>query len=131
MKFYEKYVDNFQYFKELFVMHEEVEKYINIIDQQNKVLEKLHLIKKKYKFIQKKMQDYLNTNIENYSNYYEEWKSKEQKFVLKDYKYDELLTDLNKLIPENEIIKISGKDKKNFTLILYMFQKEYFLKDFI
>lgn len=131
IQFYEDYVDNFKNFKELFVMHEEVEKYINIIDQQNKVLKKLQLIKKKYKYIQKKMQDYLNTNIENYSQYYEEWKIKETKFVLKNYKYDELLTDLNKLIPENEIMKISGKDKKNFTLILYMFQKDYFLKDFL
>lgn len=131
IQFYEKYVDNFQNFKELFVMHEEVEKYINIIDQQNMVLEKLHLIKKKYKYIQKKMQGYLNTNIENYSKYYEEWKTKEKKFVLKDYNYDELITDLNKLIPENETMKISGNDKKNFTLILYMFQKDYFLKDFL
>ena len=35
------------------------------------------------------------------------------------------------LIPKNEILNISGKDKKNFLLILYLFQQDHFLKDYI
>ena len=64
--------------------------------------------------------------------YYEEWsKGEGVKFAVKDYGFKDLILDLKKLIPEKETMKISEKDTKNFVLILYLFQNDHFLKDYI
>ena len=91
----------------------------------------MELIKEKYKYIQKELQEYLNPNRENYENYYNEWKSKNPIYVVENYELKDIEDDLMRLIPKNETIKIIDKDKKNFYLILYLFQNDYFLEDYI
>jgi hypothetical protein len=131
IQFYEKYVDNFPDFKKLFILKIEVKDYLELIDSQDKILEKMEIVKKKYQYIKKEIQNYLKPNEENYMDYYEEWKKGNEKYVVKNYELKVLIKDLKELIPENEVINISGKDKKNFLLILYLFQQSHFLKDYI
>ena len=95
------------------------------------ILSKMKVIKKRYKFIKKELINYLKPNKENYAEYYEEWKTKNKNLVVENYKVEDLINDLKHLIPEGEQIKISGKEKKNFLLILYLFQSNYFLKDYL
>lgn len=131
IQFYEEYVDNFPYFKQVFIMAKEVKEYLKILDLENDSLKKLQLINEKYKLILDGLQKYLIPNSENYQKYYEEWKIKYKNLVVKDYEFQDLLKDLEKLIPKKEVIEISGRDKRNFNLILYLFQTDYFLKDYI
>jgi len=123
IQFYEEYVDNFPYFKQVFIMGREVKEYLKILDLENNSLEKLQLING--------LQKYLIPNHENYQKYYEEWKVKYKNLVVKDYELQDLLKDLEKLIPKEEVIEISKRDKRNFNLILYLFQTDYFLKDYL
>jgi len=44
IQFYEEYVDNFPYFKQVFIMGREVKEYLKILDLENNSLEKLQLI---------------------------------------------------------------------------------------
>ena len=154
IQFYEKYVDNFLDFKKLFILKMEVNDYLKIIESQDKVLEKKEIVRKKYQYIKKEINNYLKPNVENYMDYYEEWKKQKKEFAVKNYELNELIKDLKQLskktllfyhskkfrniliksstiIPKNEILNISGKDKKNFLLILYLFQQDHFLKDYI
>ena len=131
IQFYEKYVDNFLDFKKLFILKMEVNDYLKIIESQDKVLEKMEIVRKKYQYIKKEINNYLKPNVENYMDYYEEWKKQKKEFAVKNYELNELIKDLKQLIPKNEILNISGKDKKNFLLILYLFQQDHFLKDYI
>ena len=131
IQFYEEYVDNFPYFKQVFIMGREVKEYLKILDLENNSLEKLQLINEKYKYILDALQKYLIPIHENYQKYYEEWKVKYKNLVVKDYELQELLKDLEKLIPKEEVIEISKRDKRNFNLILYLFQTDYFLKDYL
>lgn len=131
IQFYEEYVDNFPYFKQVFIMAKEVKEYLKVLDLENDSLKKLQLINEKYKLILDGLQKYLIPNSENYQKYYEEWKIKYKNLVVKDYEFQDLLKDLEKLIPKKEVIEISGRDKRNFNLILYLFQTDYFLKDYI
>ena len=39
--------------------------------------------------------------------------------------------NIEEIMRAREKMKIIGKDRRNFTLILYMFQCNYFLKDYI
>ena len=130
IKFYEKYVDNFLEFKRIFTISNEVEEYSNIIQNENENLKRLKLIKEKYQYILKNLQKYLSMNQENYQEYYDEWKKKNEKLVVKDYELDNLKKDIEKLIPKNADYRISGRDKRNFILILYLFQKLSKLKNF-
>ena len=131
MLFYEKYVDDFKIFKEVYELKTKIDNSIKIIEETNNNLSKLQNIKDKYIFILKEIKGYLNFNFEDYSSYYDEWKKENPNFALKTYKFNELYSDLKRLVPENEIIKIEGKEKKNFVLILFLYQNNYFLKDYL
>ncbi len=48
-----------------------------------------------------------------------EVEGKNKNYVAKEYELENLLNDLEKLIPKEEVMKIAGKDKRNFKLILY------------
>ena len=109
----------------------EINDYLKLIDFQEKTLKKMEIVKEKYKYIKKEIKKYLIYNHESYYQYYEEWKKKNESFVVKTYEFKELINDLKKLIPNDEIINISCKDKRNFSLILYLFQTNHFLKDYI
>ena len=91
----------------------------------------MEIVKEKYKFIKKEIKKYLNFNQESYYQYYEEWKKKNESFVAKNYELKELISDIKKLIPNDDIINISSNKKRNFPLILYLFQTNHFLKDYI
>ena len=112
-------------------MKAEAENYIKEIESDNETLKKMKYIKEKYKFIKKELKKHFNPNQEIYLDYYEEWKKKNWKFVVKDYELKDLIDDIKYLIPKDEKMTVVGKDKKNFSLILYLFQNDYFLKDFI
>ena len=131
IQFYEDHVDNFCSFKRMFNIKKNVKEYIKLIESEELTLKKLELVNEKYMYIQKEIKNYLNPNEENYLFYYEEWKKKNQKFVVENYELKDLFNDLNKLIPKEANIKITKKDKRNFSLILYLFQTGYFLKDYI
>ena len=131
ISFYEKYVDNFCDFKDISIMKRQIKEYIEQIDSRNSKLEMLEIIKEKYNYIEKELRDSLIPNQENYQKYYEQWKEKNEKLVVANYELKDLIKDIRKLIPDSEKIKIIGKDRRNFTLILYMFQCDYFLKDYI
>ena len=131
MLFYDKFVDDFKTFKELHKLKKEVDNSITIIEETNNNLIKLQNIKEKYKFILEEIKGHLGFNFEEYSSYYDEWQKNNPNFALKTYKFNELSRDLKRLIPENEKIKVAGKDKKNFLLILFLFQNNYFLKDYL
>lgn len=78
---------------------------------------------KKNIYIWKRNRKNFKANLENYVKYDEECsKGKGVKYIVKDYGFKDHILDLKKLIPEKETIKISGKDKNNFVLILYLFQ---------
>ena len=131
IQFYEDHVDNFYSFKRIFNMKKNVNKYIKLIESEELTLKKLKLVNEKYMYIQKEIKNYLNPNEENYLLYYEEWKTKNKKFVVENYELKDLINDLNKLIPKEANIKITNKERRNFSLILYLFQTGYFLKDYI
>ena len=131
IRFYEKYVDNFCDFKNISIMKRQIKEYIEQIDSRNSKLEMLEIIKEKYNYIEKELRDSLISNQENYQKYYEQWKEKNEKLVVANYELKDLIKDIRKLIPDYEKIKIIGKDRRNFTLILYMFQSDYFFKDYI
>lgn len=131
IQFYEKYVDNFLDFKKLFILKMEVNDYLKIIESQDKTLAKMEIIKKNFKNIKKEIKNYLKPNEENYMDYYLEFKKRNKSFVIENYELKDLIKDLKQLIPKTEVINISGKDKKNFLLILYLFQNDNFLKDYI
>ena len=76
--FYEKNIDNFFYFKQMYVKKKEIKVYMEIIHEENENLSKLKVIKEKYLSIKKGLQNYLIPNIENYKAYYDEWKLKEK-----------------------------------------------------
>ena len=115
----------------MFNIKKNVKDYIKLIESEELTLKKLELVNEKYMYIQKEIKNYLKPNEENYLFYYEEWKKKNQKFVVENYELKDLFNDLNKLIPKDAKIKITKKDKRNFSLILYLFQTGYFLKDYI
>ena len=131
IKFYENNVENFLHFRDLIIMKAEAENYIKEIESDNETLKKMKYIKEKYKFIKKELKKHFNPNQEIYLDYYEEWKKKNWKFVVKNYELKDLINDIKYLIPKDETMTVVGKDKKNFSLILYIFQNDYFLKDFI
>ena len=54
IQFYEKYVDNFFEFKKLFILKMEVDDYLIIIESQDKILEKMEIVKKNFKISKKK-----------------------------------------------------------------------------
>ena len=129
--FYEKYVDGFTTLRELHTLKIKTNQKIMMIKETISNLDKLQSIKEKYEFILKEAKKYLGFNIEEYSKYYNEWEKKNPEFADENYKFEDLIKDLKILIPDNERIKIAGKDKKNFILILFLFQNNYFLKDYI
>ena len=131
INFYQEHVDNFCDFKEMFLLKAEIEEYIKLIELEDNKLEKMQKVKERYKYIQKELKNFLKPNKENYSNYYKEWKEKNKKFVVEKYELNDLIIDLKKLIPKKVAFNVSGKDKKNFSLILYLFQKDHFLKDYV
>ena len=88
-------------------------------------------IKAKYEYIISNIKDFLINNKEEYTNYYKEWKNKNRDKIVIGYELEDLLKDIKRLIPLNDSITIIGRDKSNFTLILYLFQQNYFLKDYI
>ena len=85
LEFHEKYVDNFCDFKNLYIMKLEINNYLKLMDSQDKTLEKMEILKEKYKYIKKEIKKYLNCNHENYYQYYEEWKKSNESFVVKNY----------------------------------------------
>ena len=109
----------------------ETKEKIKVIKQVFNNLEKLENTKKKYEFILKEVSKHLVLNFEEYSKYYDEWKMKNPKSVKKGYELKDLIKDLKILIPDKEQIKIARKDKRNFLLILFLFQNNYFLKDYV
>ena len=121
--FYEKNVDNFIKFKEIFIIKQKFYEYLTTIESDKKTLEMMELIKEKYILIKKEIKKYLKPNIENYKQYYEELKAKNPQYIVNNYEVNDLINDLNNLIPVNETMDITIKDKKNFYLILYLFQK--------
>jgi len=131
IKFYEKYVDNFRDFKNISVMKRKIKEYIEQICSKNSTLEMLKTIKEKFKCIEKELKVFLIPNQEKYQKYYGQWKEKNEKLVIENYELKDIIKDIRKLIPEFEKMKIIGKERGNFTLILYMFQSNYFLKDYI
>ena len=131
IRFYEKFVDNFCDFKNIFDFKGRIKEFTEQINSKNSTLKKLEIIKEKYKLIENALKDSLIPNQENYQKYYEEWKEKNEKLVVENYELKDLIKDIRKLIPSHEKMKIIGKDRRNFTLILYMFQCNYFLKDYI
>ena len=92
-----KNVDNFCDFKEIYTIKQQVDKYIKLIESEGISLEKSKNIKKKYKFINKEIKNFLEQYKENYDVYYEEWKSKNGKFMIENYQLKELIFDLNRL----------------------------------
>jgi len=101
IKFYQKYVDNFKIFKELYKIRKGFHECAEKIKYEEEVSSKLKLIEEKYLYIKKEIEKFLKPNFEKY---YEEW-SKDKR--VKDYGFKDLILDLKKLIPENEIINIS------------------------
>ena len=83
IQFYEDHVDNFCSFKRMFTIKKNVKEYIKLIESEELTLKKLKLVNEKYMYIQKEIKNYLNSNEKNYQLYYEEWKTKNKKFVLK------------------------------------------------
>ena len=124
-------MDDFDVFKDLYELKKEIDKSMKMIEEINIHIEQLDNIKERYVHILKEIKEHLVFNLEKYSTYYEEWKKKNPEKVVKDYELNDLVTDLKKLIPKDENITITGKDKKNFALILYLFQNDYFLKDYL
>ena len=131
IKFYENNVENFRHFRDLIILKTEAENYIKEIELDNETLKKMKYIKEKYKFIKKELKKHFNPNQEIYLDYYEEWKKNNWKFVVKDYELKDLIEDIKYLIPKDETITVVEKEKKNFPLILYLYQNDYFLKDYI
>ena len=131
INFYEDNVENFLRLKDMLIMKAEADNYVKEIESDDEILKKMRYIKEKYKFIKNEMKEHLNPNQEIYLDYYEEWKKKNKKFVVKNYELKDLINDLKNLIPKDESMTVVGKDKKNFSLILYLFQNDYFLKDYI
>ena len=69
LDFYEKNVDNFINFKEIFIIKKKIDENIAIIELENKTLEKMELVKEKYIMIEKELKKYLKPNMENYKEY--------------------------------------------------------------
>ena len=114
MQFYEKYVEDFQKFKELHRFSVESEDKIKIIEETCNNIDEFRNIIEKYKVILEEVKEHLNFNKEEYSKYYSECQKKNN--ALPNYSIDDLLSDLKKMIPKNEKIQIAGNDKINFTL---------------
>ena len=135
IEFYENNVENFSKFKNLLIMKAEADEYMKKIKLNDETLKKMKYIKKKYQLIKKEMKKFLYPNQELYLEYYEEWKRKSPKFAIPNYELKDLIDDIKYLIPNDEKMTIIDKDNKNFnknfSLILYLFQKDYFLKDYI
>ena len=131
VNFYEKYVDGFKEYKDLYSIYLEYIKLQEIVENQKKKYEDLCEIKAKYEYIISNIKDFLINNKEEYTNYYKEWKNKNRDKIVIGYELEDLLKDIKRLIPLNDSITIIGRDKSNFTLILYLFQQNYFLKDYI
>ena len=74
LEFQEKYVDNFCDLKNLYIMKVEINDYLKLMDSQYKTLEKMEILKEKYKYIKKEIERCLNCNHEYYYQYYEEWR---------------------------------------------------------
>ena len=51
--------------------------------------------------------------------------------MVENYELKDIIKDIRKIIPDYKKMKIIGKNRRDFTLILYMFQSDYFLKDYI
>ena len=131
IKFYIAHVDNFDEFINMFNLKTKAKEYIKLIEMENMNIEKLKLVKEKYILIQKEIKNYLNPNQEKYQLYYDEWKKKNEKIVVENYELKDIINDLKRLIPKEATIKITNREKRNFYLILYLFQSGYFLKDYI
>ena len=131
VNFYEKYVDGFKEYKDLYSIYLEYIKLQEILENQKKKYEDLCEIKEKYEYIISNIKDLLINYKEEYKNYYKEWKNKNRDKIVIGYELEDLLKDIKRLIPLNDSITIIGRDKSNFTLILYLFQQNYFLKDYI
>ena len=136
---YKNNVENFEDYENFFSLMKLYGDYDEIIPNKTKrdkmIKECNDLLQKleKYNYIKKNINKYLvnNNNIKEYKEYYKEWKRKNKDLALKGYTLKNLLEDIQKLIPMDEDMKISGRDKFNFTFILYLFQQQYFLKDYI
>ena len=131
INFYEKYVTGFKEFKALSSIYLEYKNYENIHQEKMKKYEDLLKIKAKYDYILANVEKLLIYYRENYDQLYNEWKTKNKDKSVNEYELNDLFKDIKRLIPPEESIKIVGKNKSNFIFILYLFQKGYFLKDYI
>ena len=139
IKFYKsnvEYFEEYENFYSLMKLYRDYEKIIENKAKRDKMIKECNdLLQKieKYNYIKENTRKYLlnNNNIKEYEEYYKEWKRKNKNLAVKGYKLKDLLKDIKKLVPMNEKITISGRDKFNFTFILYLFQQQYFLKDYI
>ena len=131
-----EYFEEYENFYSLMKLYRDYEKIIENKAKRDKMIKECNdLLQKieKYNYIKENTRKYLlnNNNIKEYEQYYKEWKRKNKNLAVKGYKLKDLLKDIKKLVPMNEKITISGRDKFNFTFILYLFQQQYFLKDYI
>ena len=78
-------------------MKAKVENYMKKIESHNETLQKMKYIKNKYKFIKKELTKQFNPNLEIYSDYYEEWKTMNRKFVVQNYELKDLINDIKYL----------------------------------
>ena len=56
---------------------------------------------------------------------------KNPNFVVDKYDFKDLIADVQLLLPLTEKINLIGRDKFNFSFLLYLCQNNYFLKDCI
>ena len=92
MQFYEKYVEDFQKFKELHRFSVESEDQIKIVEETCNNINEFRNIIEKYKVILEEVKERLGFNEEEYSKYYSEWQKKNN--ALPNYSINDLLKDL-------------------------------------
>lgn len=78
-------------------MKAEADECMKKIKLNDETLKKMKYIKKKYQLIKKEMKKFLYPNQELYLEYYEEWKKKNQKFVVENYELKDLIDDIKYL----------------------------------
>ena len=137
--YYEKYVEGFKEYGQLYDIKKTFEKYdkIEVKDvkkKYTKLIEEYEQFKEKKEkcnYIKNNIGSFLINHFIDYNNYYEEWKKKNPNFVVDKYDFKDLIADVQLLLPLTEKINLIGRDKFNFSFLLYLCQNNYFLKDCI
>lgn len=131
IQFYNDYVEGFKEYEELYSFIKLIENDEKLNELKQKKIEKLISINEKYKYIKEKLEDILVNNKEEYSKYYDEFLTKNNHLIIEGYNINLLINDIKKIVPLEENIQIIGRDKSNFLFMLFLFQSNYFLKNYV